>query len=502
MPQLLISYDLGTSGAKTTLFSQDGALLASSTMPYDVHYLGGGRAEEDPADWWQAVIRSTQRVLQGVRASDVAAIALSGQMSGALLLDEHMQPVRPHILWSDTRAFQEAEEVRSRVDPAAHFAAAGKAPGPSRMLEKLMWVKRHEPEAYARTRKVINAKDYIAFLLTDRICTDYTDASCTFLFDRRQRVFSRELLELGGIDPSLMPEAVPSTQVIGHVTEEAARLTGLCAGTPVVIGAGDVPASTVGAQCVGPRQMHFCIGSSAWCAVTLDHAVPDQRSYSVLHAVDGLYVNQCTLASAGISYKWLRDLLRIDPAEAPDAASLYDVMNRLADASPAGANGVLFLPYLLGDQSLYNNPGAFGAFLGLRADTARADIVRAVLEGVCCYLAAAAKVLTPPEGILGAPLLLGGAAKGGHWSAILGDMLGAPVRTPAHPEEATSIGAAIIGGVGVGLFPGFEVAAQFVQIHGETAPHFENADLYARRMQVFHDAYACVEPLFSRLRAQ
>lgn len=503
MANYLISCDFGTSGAKTTLFSEEGTLLKSSVGSYEVSYRNGNWAEENPSDWWKAACRTIQAVLREISPADVAAVSLSGQMSGALLLDKHMEVVRPHILWSDGRAWEEAEYIKNTVDLQAHFDKAGKMPGASRMLEKLMWVQKHEPEAYKRTSKVLQAKDFIAYMLTGEVCTDYSDASGSYLFDRETYRFSEELLSLGNISPSIMPEAVPSTQVIGKVTESAAVRTGLLAGTPVVIGAGDVPATTVGARCVEKNQMHFCIGSSGWCAVTMDHAFSDYtKSYSVLHPVDGLYVNQSTLAAAGISYKWLKQQLfpENEMSNDWDKVSDYEIMNRMAENTPAGSNGVMYLPYLLGDQSLYNNPNATGAFAGLTAAATRADMIRAVLEGVCYYLTASAEIYGKHVEIEGAPLLIGGAAKGEIWSRILSDMMGRPCMTSQYPEEATSIGAAIIGGVGVGLFKDIPTAAKVIKVNRETNPDMENHERYKRLREAFLEIYYGLEPFFLRLR--
>jgi len=438
MRHYLIAYDIGTSGTKTTLFSESGEMLKSRTHSYPVHYSNTTWAEEDPYDWWNAVRQTTGYVLEGISPFDVAAISLTGHMSGALLLDKHLEVIRPHIMWSDTRACKEAEKVRSMTDFAEHFRQAGKAPGSSRMLEKLLWLQKNEPGSFKRIGKVLQAKDFIAFMLTGQIYTDYSDASATYLFDREKKVFSKDLLALGHLNPSIMPQAVPSTQVIGTVTKEAAAC---------------------------------------------------------------LYVNQCTLAAAGISYKWMKSILfdHIDPAALKE--SPYELMNQMADRAPAGANNTMFLPYLLGDQSLYNDDNASGAFLGLRADTDSSDMIRAVLEGVCCYLSAAADILTNHSLYLPTPpVLIGGATKGVVWSRILSDVLGQPCMVSCYPEEATSIGAAIIGGIGVGIFPDFTVAEHIVKVHEATLPNMENHIKYAAQQKTFLEAYYKLEPLFTMLR--
>lgn len=502
MSHMILSYDFGTSALKTSLFSETGHLLASYTHSYEIYYSNGTWAEENPIDWWFAAKHTTARILEDYRSSDIAVISLSGHMSGALFLDRHMEVVRPHILWSDCRAWEEANYLKSTLDLPYHIKKSGKAPGASRMLEKIMWVQKNEPEAYEKTCKIIQAKDFIAYMLTGEIYTDYTDASATYLFDREKKVFSDELLAIADISPSLMPEAVPSITRIGSVTKEASEYTGLLKGTPVVIGAGDVAASTVGARCVSKNQLHFSIGSSAWCAMTTEQPHPDySKAYSILHAVDGLYINDCTLTTAGIAYKWLKNQLwhETETIAAQSTLSAYDIMNQAAENVPAGANGVMFLPYLLGDQSLYNNPNATGAFLGLCAESTRADMTKAVLEGVCHYLCAAADIYTQGAPLETSPLLIGGAAKGNIWGQIISDMLGYPCMIPEYPEETSSIGAAIIGGIGAGIFPDFSAASDFVKTRAQIIPDTNNHIKYRKLQKVFLEVYYGLEPYYTRL---
>jgi len=287
------------------------------------------------------------------------------------------------------------------------------------------------------------------------------------VFDGKKKAYSKEIMSLGNLDTSLLAEPVPSTTVVGKVTKAAAVHTGLLEGTPVVIGAGDVSCATVGAGCVKVGQMYYCIGSSAWCATVMDHAHPDYRFCdSILHAVDGLYINKCTVGDAGISYKWLKNLLY-----GKENSEAYEIMNRLAKASPAGANGVIYAPWIRSGN---------GSFTKMSVETTQGDIIRATLEGVCRHLAWSGSKFMEVMGNTDdlKPGLVGGASKGEIWGEILSDMLGKPLMVSNNPEEATSIGAAIIGGVGVGLFEDFNVVEKFNKGSRLQMPNEKNHEFY------------------------
>jgi len=462
----IMAFDFGTSGLKTVLFSETGELVRSCTRSYEVEYSHGNWAEEDPYEWWAAVKDTTKVVLEGVNPADVAVVSLSAHTSGSLFLDKDGEPVRHHIMWNDGRCGEENEYIRSKVtDVQAYFDEVGYLPGGG-ALARLMWVRKNEPENFKRIYKTVQAKDFIVFKLTGEICTDYTDASALFVFDGKKKAYSKEIMSLGNLDTSLLAEPVPSTTVVGKVTKAAAVHTGLLEGTPVVIGAGDVSCATVGAGCVKVGQMYYCIGSSAWCATVMDHAHPDYRFCdSILHAVDGLYINKCTVGDAGISYKWLKNLLY-----GKENSEAYEIMNRLAKASPPGANGVTYTPWIR-----FGN----GSFSNLSVETTQGDIVKATLEGVCKYLAQFGRGFMDIMGTDDVtPGLVGGASKGGIWSEILSDMLGRPILVSGNPEESTSIGAAIIGGVGVGLFKDFDVVETFNKGSRLQMPNEKNHEFY------------------------
>lgn len=503
MSEYLLVFDIGTSGTKAALYSTDGTLAKSTTHSYEVRYSHDTAwAEEDPADWWQAVTRGCRELLQDTAPASILSVSFSGQMSGACFLGKDGRCVRPHILWGDTRSARETRELQQQLDAEKTLETMGRMPSGFGLAERLLWLKRNEPDTLRQTDKIIQAKDYIAYKMTGRVATDYTDASATYLLDRKRLCWNDESFQMLGVPVSLMPEPVPSTARIGSVSASAAAQTGLLEGTPVIIGAGDVAASAVGAGCLRTGNIHVSIGSSGWCAITSDHQHPDyDKFYSVLHAVPGLYVNEMTLNTAGLAYKWMADTICTAEREQAlaNGQSLYTLINDQIEHNCAGAHGILFLPFLAGGNSFEKNLLASGAFLGLRTSTSRADLLRAVPEGVCYSIAQIAKEFMKTEEITGDIIIIGGGAKGKIWNTILCDILGKPCRVARYPEESASIGAAIIGGIGTEIFDSYSAAETFIKYLPVQEPDAENHAYYRTRMPVFEKAYREISGIYPDL---
>jgi xylulokinase len=503
----ILAHDLGTTGNKVTLFdAATGAAVGSVYEAYMTHYPHPGWAEHDPADWQRAIYGGTRRLLEraGIPTGDIAAISFSGMMMGALPLDGEGRPLRSAILWADVRATDEAAQLADAIGYAEVYRRTGHRPSASYTGPKILWIKRHQPEIYARAVTFLQPKDYAAFLLTGEHATDFSDASGTNVFDLDRRAWAPDLMAAIGLDPHKLPPAHPSATVIGRVTPQAAALTGLTEGTPVVIGGGDGACATVGSGSVSPGQAYNYIGSSAWIAVTAEQPLidPEMRTFTYVHMDPRYYFPTGTNQSAGGSFDWLERLLRgATEADDPGAARLYEQLTAAAAAVPPGARGLLFLPHLIGERSPYWNPIARGGFVGLTMSHGRAEMARAVLEGVALNLRSvlvAFQGLTTP---IVAMRLIGGAARSPLWRQILADVYGLPILLPRLLSEATSLGAAIAGGVAVGLYPDYGIARRFVQVeegeHPNPTKHAQYDDIYA----LFMDAYRAVEPLFPRLAA-
>ncbi len=310
MPQLILAHDLGTSGDKASLHAADGRLLASHTERYATDFGPGGKAEQDPADWWAAFCAASRSLLErtGTDPADVACVAMSGQMMGVVLVDEHGQALRPAIIWADTRAEKQARALAERFGVERGYDLLGHPIDPTYCLAKMMWLREHEPATWERATSVLVAKDYITLRLTGRRCTDPSDASGTNAWDQRAATWSAELLEAAGIDVGLLPEVLPSATVAAGVRAEAAIASGLREGTPVVVGGADGSCAPLGAGLVsGDSAANATIGSSAWISIASDSPLRDplRRVVTFDHVVPGRYVPLGAMQAAGVALDWV-----------------------------------------------------------------------------------------------------------------------------------------------------------------------------------------------------
>lgn len=500
----LLAHDLGTSGDKATLFSEDGTLLGSKVASYKVYYFNKNWAEQDAGDWWEAFCCSTKSLIAecGIDARDIAAVSFSGQMMGCLCVDRKGVPLRRSIIWADSRAQKQADDLARHISQEDFYHIVGHRNTPSYGVQKLMWIRDHEPEIYANTYKVLNAKDYITFCLTGTFCTDYSDANSMACFDIRRFQWSDILIDYAGIDGDKLPDAMPSTHIAGGVTREAAALTGLAVDTPVVIGAGDGSMANVGAGSISPGKTYSSMGTSAWITTTSLQPIYDEemRTVTWCHAIPGLYAPNGTMQAAGASYSWLKDTIcRYETEEARKrGVSPYQYINEQVEMSPPGSNGVLFLPYLMGERAPRWNPDAKGAFLGLRTETTRSDILRSVLEGVTMNLAIILEALRRHTAI-DEIVVIGGGAKGAVWRQIMADIYQTRIVVPTLLEEAGAMGAAVTAGVGVGLYQDFTAIHRFLKLHSVCEPNPGNAEIYRSARVLFDQCYEVLKPIFGRL---
>jgi xylulokinase len=495
----LLAHDLGTTGNKATLFDAEGGVVTASTFePYPTYYPQAGWAEQDAADWERAIWESTRRLIAqaGIRPGDVAAVSFSGTMTGALLVDRDGVPVGRSIIWADQRATAETDFIGSVCGADAIYRLTGQRLSPTYTAPKVMWIKDHLPAAYARAWKVLQAKDYAAFLLTGVFATDYSDASSTLLFDLTRRRWVPELIAALGLNGDLLPDVLASTDIVGRVTPAAAALSGLTAGTPVVMGGGDGACATVGACSVREGETYANLGSSSWIAVTTRQPIldPQQRTFTLMHLMPGFCFSLGTMQAAGSSYVWLERLL--NPAGHGQTLAALDAM---AAGVPPGAGGLMFLPYLMGERSPYWNPLARGAFVGLAMPHGQAEAARAVLEGVALNLRLILDALRSQAVQIGRLLLIGGGARSPVWRQILADVLELPVWLPGLTTEATALGAVVAAGVGVGLFEDFSVVDRLITVREAERPDPARCRRYAALLEPFQQAYAALEPVFAEL---
>ncbi len=498
MRELILAHDLGTTGNKATLFDAAGQMLSSVFVGYDTAYPQAGWAEQDPADWWRAVCLSSQQLLResGHEAREIAVLSFSGEMMSCLPVDDGGRPLRSAIIWADQRADGEAAMLIDRVGAERTYRITGHRASASYTAAKLLWVRAHQPEIYAHTHKVLQAKDYAAYRLTGVYATDYSDASGTNLFDLRARRWSEEMLGALEIPAEMLPPAHPSATFIGCVTREAEESTGLAEGTPVVIGSGDGACATAGAGVLNPGDAYTYIGSSAWTSYVSREPLYDplQRTATFAH-LDPAYVFPTgSMQAAGGAYDWLERLLRDDGDE-----RLYAALDALAERVPPGARGLICLPYLIGERSPHWNPRARAAYIGLTMAHGRAEIARATLEGVALNLRAILEVFGEQGAPITAMRIIGGGARSPLWRQIVADVFNLPLLRPRLLVQATSLGAAIAGAVGVGLLPDYASALNWVQVEAGEEPQPENASRYAELYGLFMEAYRTLVPLYEKL---
>ncbi|MDR7438377.1 MAG: xylulokinase [Armatimonadota bacterium] len=492
-PVALLGIDVGTTGAKVALVDPDGRVLAASTHDYPLLVPRPGWTEQAPEAWWEATVHSIRTVLAQVPA-EVVAVGLTGQMHGLVALDERGQVLRPAILWNDQRTAEEAAWITERVGSQRVMALTANPVLTGFTAPKLLWVRRHEPERYRHIAHVLLPKDYLRYRLVGRFVTDVADASGTSLFDVRNRRWSEEMLAALEIPRAWLPEVLESPEVSGGVSEEAAQATGLRAGTPVVAGAGDQAAQAVGTGIVRGGLVSVTLGTSGVVFAHLDEVQvdPTGRVHTFCAAVPGKWHVMGVMLAAGGSLRWLRDALQVE-SWLRTGQDPYDRMTAEAAEVPAGSEGLLFLPYLAGERTPHADPFARGAFVGLALRHTRAHMVRAVLEGVAFGLRDAFEILRAMGVAAREIRVSGGGARSQLWRQILADVLGAEIATVTTTEGA-AYGAALLAGVGVGIFPSVEAACErTVHVVDRTFPgkaggHYE--ELY----RVYVELYPVLRP--------
>lgn len=495
---MILAHDLGTTGNKATLVDNDGSLRAAVTVHYDTDFGAGGKAEQDPAAWWRALAEATRALLEraGVDSSAIDVVSFSGQMMGVVALDGAGEPVFPSIIWADTRATAQSDRLVEAVGMERGYRITGHRLNPTYSLAKAMWLRDRDPEAWARVRTILLAKDYMAYRLTGVQVTDPSDASSTNAYDQQAGTWSEELIAASGLERSLFPEIVASTTVIGTVTAAAARETGLRAGTPVVIGGGDGPMAALGAGITDEASgAYACLGSSSWVSVAADRPLYDplMRSMTFNHVIPGRFVPTATMQAGGASLQWIVDTL--SPATDAD----YEELLAAAHSTGASEEGLYFLPHLLGERSPYWNPQARAAFVGLQRHHGRGNLTRAVLEGVAFNLRTGLNAFAECGTQAPAIDVIGGAANAAPLLRIFADVWGIPVARRNIVDEANSIGAAVVGGVGVGIFDDFEIARTLSERGESYAPDPIAVTRYEREYPRFMDAYRRLEPWFNDL---
>lgn len=500
MATYLLAHDLGTSGNKATLFTSEGKLVKSTVYSYDLHVRNGTWIDQNADDWWKAICETTKALLVNINPADVAAVSFSGTMMACLCVDRLGNPLYPGLIWADMRSTTEAEELSERISPLDFYHITGHRLSSSYTGTKFMWIKKKEPDIYKKTYKTLNVKDYILLKLTGNFVTDYSDASSTCLMDITKREWSQELVELCGLDMDKMPTMLSSVELAGKVTREAASLTGLLEGTPIIVGGGDGACAAVGTGAIRPGVANCCMGTSSWISFASEKPLFDDdtmATFNFAHIVPGYTLPCGTMQCGSGSLSWaVRELFRDVPVSRNE---VYRMVNEEVETVSPGSEGLLYLPYMMGERSPRWNDKARGTFIGLTMNHGRAHMLRSVMEGVALNLNVILETYRKNGATIESLITVGGGARNRAWLRILSEVMNIEVQLPDILEEATSMGAAITAGVGVGLYKDFNVIDRFLNITDEIRPSGVNNEVYQKAKALFDDAYYALVPFFEKM---
>lgn len=491
----LLGIDIGTSGTKTVLFNEFGQTIASAMKEYSLYQPEMGWAEQNPEDWWQAAAQSTREVLakSGVKAAEISGVGLSGQMHGLVLLDGDNRVLRRSIIWCDQRSTAECEQITSLIGAERLIEITANPALTGFTASKLMWVKNNEPDIFEKIKKILLPKDYVRFRLTGEFATEVSDASGMQFMDIAGRCWSDEVLSKLGIEKSQLADLYESQEVSGKVSRSAAMETGLKEGTPVVGGAGDQAAGAVGNGIVKPGVVSSTIGTSGVVFAYLDRVSidPKGRVHTFCHAVPNTWHVMGVTQGAGLSLKWFRDnfckeekstaeLMNIDP---------YVLMDHEAEQIRPGSNGLLYLPYLMGERTPHLDPYARGVFFGLSAKHDKRDMIRSIMEGVVYSLRDCLEIIKSMGVNIGEIRASGGGGKSRLWRQMQADVFGTGITT-IHSSEGPALGVALLAGAGTGIYKNVaEACDAVIKVKSIQPPDMELYGKYSEFYRLYGKLY-------------
>jgi xylulokinase len=501
----LLGIDIGTSGTKTVLFDTAGNSIANCTVEYPLYQPKIGWAEQEPEDWWNAVCESSRKVMEksGVNPADISGIGLSGQMHGLVLLDKNDNVLRRSIIWCDQRTYKECAEITEKVGAKRLIEITANPALTGFTASKILWVRNNEPEIYSRIRRILLPKDYIRFMLTGEYATEVSDASGMQLLDIANRCWSDEVLEKLDIKKEWLGKMYESCENTGVVTENASKMTGLAAGTIVAGGAGDQAAGAVGNGIVKEGIISSTIGTSGVVFAHMDKIEIDMlgRVHTFCHAVPGAWHVMGVTQGAGLSLKWFRDNFCIEEMRTADLMGIdpYVLMDKEAAKIPAGSEGVIYLPYLMGERTPHLDPDAKGVFFGLSAAHNKGHMIRAVLEGVVYSLRDCMEIIRG-MGIKASQVRAsGGGGRSPIWRQMQADMFRTDICT-INSSEGPALGVAILAGVASGVYENVVSACErIISVRETQDADEESALVYDKYYRIFQSIYYSLKDDFKDL---
>ncbi|MFQ6067432.1 MAG: xylulokinase [bacterium] len=503
--EYLLGIDIGTSSCKTILLNQRGEIVREIVVEYPLLVPQTGWVEQYPEDWWRAVKKSVKDLLSGMKNKEaIKAIGLSGQMHGLVAMNKEGEVLRPCILWNDQRSAPQCEEIYQQVGGKENFLQyTNNSMLPGYTAGKILWVRENEPHIYEKIAKIVLPKDYLRYRLTGELATEVSDASGTGLFDVQKRRWSNELLEILEIPKEWLPKCYESTEITGVVSEAIADDLGLPGPLPVVGGGGDAVIQSVGAGVVSENTATIIIGTAGIVSVSLSRYYhnPEGKLQLFCNTIPNRWIAFGTTLTAGSALRWFRDTLgSLEVALSKELGeNAYEILTRGAKNSPPGSQGLIFLPYLVGERCPYTDPDAKGVIIGLGLHSTKSDITRSIYEGVVYSLRDVLELMNQvgisPRQIRAS----GGGAKSPFWRQIQADVFNKEVTTVRYSEEGAALAAAIIAGVGVGVWPTVEEAISMFTIETRTKPIAENVKIYNRMFSVYKKLYGQLKPTFNEL---
>ena len=481
-----IGVDLGTSAVKLLLMEESGKICNIVSKEYPLFFPHPGWSEQNPEDWYTQSMAGMKELTEGIDRSQVAGISFGGQMHGLVTLDDQDQVIRPAILWNDGRTSEETDYLNNVIGKdklsqyTANIAFAGfTAP-------KILWMKKNEPEKFAKVVKIMLPKDYLAYRLSGSFCTDVSDASGMLLLDVKNRCWSKEMMEICGVKEEQLPKVYESWEVVGTLKPEVAKELGFSENVKVIAGAGDNAAAAVGTGTVGDGQCNISLGTSGTVFISSKNFGVDEHNalHSFCHADGSYHLMGCMLSAASCNKWWAEEIL-----------GTKDFAAEQAPIQKLGENHVFFLPYLMGERSPHNDPDARGVFFGMSMDTSRADMTQAVLEGVAFALRDSLEVAKSLGIKIERTKICGGGAKSPLWKQIIANVMNIKVDV-LEVEEGPSLGGAMLAAVGCGVYPDVETAGKKL---AKVEPTPELAAKYEERYQKFKELYPAMKPLFKNL---
>ena len=504
---LILALDIGTTGTKAALVDRAGHLLATGYADYPTYHSESNVVEQEPEDWWRAACVALAQVWQTAgtgAAQRVAAVSLSGQMQDLILLGAEGALGRA-MLYSDCRAQREAAFVTQTIGRETLERITGNEQGAASLLAKWLWLQKQAPDQLKACRKIlVGAHDYVGWRLHGAAGADYTTAATTGLLDLAQNQWSFELLTQLGLDVDKLPGLQAATSMVGEVTTVASAATGIPAGTPVLRGAGDLAATTIGVGAGEPGRLYGYLGTSGWIATSLDQAIPNPQGgvFTLRHPDVQRYIQVAPMLTAGGNLDWFRTQVtsgQWSVASDQLSVSSFQWVNDQVATVHVGSGGLIYLPYLAGERSPFSDPHARGAFIGLSSTSTPAHMARAVMEGVAMAYRSLCEALNLASG--GPLYLVGGGAKSPIWPQILADVLGCEVQVVAAPGDAAARGAAILAGVALGWWPHYAPGPEFYPVAQVFKPDECHRPFYDALYAVFQGIYPRLRGAFADLAA-